>query len=88
MYARLVAILCLAAALISIGALNANAQAIGRRAGLANICGPDFRQTVRKMMAGQLSGGQATECWCYFWEKAGSNPTKMYNGRRAADLCK
>jgi hypothetical protein len=63
---------------------NAAAQ---QRAMLAGVCGASFRQTVQLMMAGRLSGGQATQCWCYFWEKAGSNSITMYKGQRAADFC-
>jgi hypothetical protein len=53
----------------------------------AGMCGSDFRQSVQRMLAGQLSGEQATQCNCYFWDKGGRPDTVLFNGRRAADLC-
>ena len=72
--------------LLSTAFVNAQDSA-ARRAALAQMCGTDFRSSVQRMIAGQISGEQATDCWCFFWEKAGSNPITMYNGRKAADLC-
>lgn len=58
-----------------------------QRRDLSGMCGSDFRQSMQRMMGGQLSGAQATQCWCYFWERGGSNVSVMYQGKRAADVC-
>lgn len=68
-------------------ALTTAQDSSARHAALAQMCGTDFRSSVQRMIGGQISGEQATDCWCFFWEKAGSNPITMYNGRKAADLC-
>ena len=54
---------------------------------LTSMCGPNMDVTAQRMQAGALNGTQATECWCFFWESAGSKPIRMFNGKQAADVC-
>jgi hypothetical protein len=54
---------------------------------LTSMCGANMDVTAQRMQAGALNGMQATECWCFFWEKAGSKPIRMFNGKQAADVC-
>jgi hypothetical protein len=70
-----------AAGLMAAVTVQANAR------DLSATCGADFNATVQRMQAGALSGDQATECWCFFWERGGSKPIRMFNGKQAADVC-
>jgi hypothetical protein len=51
------------------------------------MCGGSFGETINRMQAGGISGEQASDCWCYFWQKGGSKPGLLYNGSSAADTC-
>jgi YD repeat-containing protein len=54
---------------------------------LSGMCGGSFGETINRMQAGGISGEQASDCWCYFWQKGGSKPGLLYNGSSAADTC-
>lgn len=54
---------------------------------LTGMCGADMNAAVQRMQAGGLTGTRATECWCFFWERGGSKPIRMFNGKQAADVC-
>ena len=54
---------------------------------LSGQCGSNFRETVARMRAGAISGERASDCFCFFWKKAGSKPGLMFNGKPVAEFC-
>jgi hypothetical protein len=69
------------------GSFMAPAHANGPARDLTGMCGTDMNAAVQRMQAGGLTGTRATECWCFFWERGGSKPIRMFNGKQAADVC-